>query len=76
MAPHLWRDWADGTSWCCPPTGAAVAGSLGNTQAEFWPQEKAMCSPPPFRLLFSEGGIKIPIEDYQESCQRGRCAVR
>lgn len=57
------------------PNGRSCCRSLGNIQAEFWPQEEAMCSPPPFRLLFSDGGIKIPIEEYHESCQSGCCAV-
>lgn len=51
------------------PDGRSCCRSLGNIQAEFWPQEEAMCSPPPFRLLFSDGGIKIPIEEYHERCQ-------
>lgn len=48
---------------------------FGNFKVEFWPHEEAMCSPPPSVLLFLDGGTKITIEEYHESCQRGCCAL-
>lgn len=34
------------------PLGVAVAGSIGNFKAEFWPHEEVLGSPPSSRLLF------------------------
>lgn len=55
--------------------GTAVARSFGNSKEAFWPHEEPMCSPPPSLLLFLDGGTKITIEEYHESCQRGCCAL-